>query len=295
MLPHDWSMASLLDSEETLMTLRRNNSTIRLYRPKVGQLIGMSEWSDYTSRGLSLWGRLRVIGIDKDTVTVKHAPHPMDASFDDASQITIPLYTVQLPIGWEPRYTIYRKPEETEKVLGWFARGIVCRQSHNMSSSMPMAFQPLTDGILPGSPHWQFPEDTDVIMPEDCARLFRVVSVEKEEITSATLGYPADPNCQTCHGSGRRTVEELAILRKETLAQTWDLVNRGEITLEDLTSVDFRCHCHYGALGRMGRTKRAKLFKEMRADGWDVHYVPYAGGFWERTRETIVHDYTEAL
>lgn len=286
------------------MTLRRNNSTIRLYRPKVGQLIGMSEWSDYTSRGLSLWGRLRVIGIDKDTVTVKHAPHPMDASFDDASQITIPLYTVQLPIGWEPGYTIYCKPEETEKVLGWFARGIVCRQSHNMSSSMPMAFQPLTDGVLPGSPHWQFPEDTDVIMPEDCARLFRVVSVEKEEITSATLGYPADPTCTSCSGTGRRTIAQLAEVCKETVETTWTLIDNGTIqNLEDVQTVSnvhsafdtFRCHCHYGALGRMGRTKRAKLFKEMRADGWDVHYVPYAGGFWERTRETIVHDYTEAL
>jgi hypothetical protein len=260
----------------------------------------MSEWSDYTSRGISPWERLRVIGIDKDTVTVKHAPHPMNASFDDTSQITIPLYTVQLPIGWESRYTIYCKPEETEKVLEWFARGIVCRQSHNRSSSMPMAFQPLTDGVLPGSQHWQYPEDTDVIMSQDCARLFRVVSVEKEEITSATLGYPADPNCKKCQGTGKRTIAQLSEIRNETVEQTWELIDAGKIPLDVLTHVahhsafeTFTCHCHYGALGRMGRTKRAKLFKDMRAAGWVVHYVPYAGGFWERTRETIVHDYTE--
>jgi hypothetical protein len=275
------------------MTLR-NDSTIRQYRPKVGQLISMGQWTDYTSRGLSPWGRLRVIGIDKDTVTVRYAPHPMDASCDDQSQITIPLYTVQPSIGWEPRYTIHCKPEQVETVKSWFARGIVCRQSHNMSSSMPMAFQPLTDGVLPGSPHWQFPEDTDVIMPEDCARLFRIVSVEQEEITSAVLGYPADPNCHRCKGTGRRTVAELAIVRKSTLAQTWDDINTGKIPLDDLTSTDFRCHCaQYGAMTRMGRTKRAKLIKQMRADGWQVEYRPYAGGYWERRRETIVHDWTE--
>jgi hypothetical protein len=224
------------------MTLsRRNDSKIRQYRPKVGQLIGMSEFSDYTSRGMSPWGRLRVIGIDQDTVTVRHAPHPMDATCDDPSQITIPLYVVRVPVGWEPKYTIHCKPEQAETIIkDWFARGIVVRQSHDMSGGMSTAFQPLTNGTLPGSPHWQFPEDTDVIMPEDCARLFKVVAVEREEITSATLGYPADPNC---------------------------------------------------TLSRMGRTKRAKLFKTMRADGWEVQYVPYAGGYWERTRKTLVHDW----
>lgn len=272
------------------MTLR-NDSTIRQYRPRVGSLCQMALFSDYTSRGLSPWGRLRVIGIDKDTVTVRHAPHPMDASCDDPSELTIPLYTVQPPIGWEPRYTIHCKPEQVETVKSWFAHGIVCRQSHNMSSSMPMAFQPLTDGVLPGSPHWQFPEDTDVILAENCARLFRIVQVEQEEITSATLGYPADPNCQSCAGTGRRTIAQLAEIRKETLATTFDLINHGKIPLEDMTPTDFRCHCHYGALGRMGRTKRAKLFKQMRADGWEVSYMPYAGGYWIRTRETLIQDW----
>lgn len=274
------------------MTLtERNNSTIRQYRPKIGQLITMSLFSDYTTRGLSPWGRLRVIGIDKDTVTVRHAPHPMDSTCDDPSHLTIPLYVVRPPVGWEPRYTIHCKPEQTETIIkDWFSRGIVVRQSHYLSGSMPTAFQPLTNGIPPNSPHWQFPEDTDVIMPEDCARLFKVVAVESEEITSATLGFPADMACNHCHGTGRRTVAELATIRKETLAQTWNLINTGKIPLEDLTSTDFRCHCHYGALTRMGRTKRAKLFKEMHAQGWKVRY---AGGYWIRTRETLVHDYAE--
>jgi len=94
-----------------------------------------------------------------------------------------------------------------------------------------------------------------------------------------------------CQGTGRRTIAQLALVRKETLATTFDLINKGQITLEDMTSTDFRCHCHYGALGRMGRSKRAKLFQQMRADGWQVEYQPYAGGFWQRRRETIVYDW----
>lgn len=278
------------------MTLsRRNDSLIRQYRPQLGTLCKMSEWSDYTSRGLSPWGMLRVIGIDRDTVTVRHAPNPMDAACDDQNPLTIPLYCIAMPIGWEPRYTIHCKPEETTKVLGWFARGIVVRQSHNMSGTLPKAFQPLGDnGNLPSATHWQFPEDTDVISPEDCARLIRVVSVEREEITSATLGYPADSTCHLCNGTGRRTVADLALIRKETLAQTWDAVNTGKITLDGPTSTDFRCHCHYGALDRLGRTKRAHLFKQMAADGWHVEYIRYGGGYWERTRETVVHEWEMA-
>lgn len=285
------------------MTLgKRNDSTIRQYRPTIGQLISMSQFSDYTSRGLSPWGRLRVIGIDASTVTVHHAPHPADPTCDDPSPITIPLYTVQFPIGWEPRYTIHCKPEQSQTVINeWFKRGIVVRQSHDMSGSMPTAFQPLVSGQLPRSPHWQFPENTDVILPDDCPRLFRVVEVQQEEITSEVLGYPADPNCTSCSGTGRRTIAQLAEVRNETVEQTWGLINAGKIPLDDLTHISpvhsafdtFRCHCHYGAMARMGRAKRAKLIKQMRADGWEVEYRPYAGGFWERRKETLVHDWAE--
>jgi len=287
------------------MTLKRNDSTIRQYRPAVGTKIKLSEFSQYgivakqhPEDSLSVWSWFVVRATKEFSVDAEHYN-----AGNTGIVYALPLEWIDPPIGWEPRYTIYCKPEQAQTIVrDWFARGIVVRQSHDMSGSMPKAFQPMTDGILPGSPHWQYPEYPDVIMPEDCARLFRVVSVEKEEITSVTLGYPADPTCTSCSGTGRRTIAQLAEVRKETVETTWALIDNGTIqNLEDVQTVSnvhsafdtFRCHCHYGALGRMGRTKRAKLFKEMRAAGWDVHYVPYAGGFWERTRETIVHDWTE--
>lgn len=253
---------------------RLNNSPIRQYRPKLGTLVTMAEFADYTSRGLSPWGRLRVIGIDAELVTVQHAPSPLDVT-KDTEQFTIPLERVQTPIGWEPRYTIYCKPEELDKALGWFARGLVVRQSHNMSGSMPTVFQPLSDdGTVPATPHWQFPEDTDTLTAEECKRLVRVVKVEREEVTSATLGYPPVSDCGHCHGTGRRTVTELASIRHDN-------------------PDTFRCHCHSDALGRMGRSKRARLFKSWESQGWTVTYQRFAGGYWERTRETVVRDWSE--
>lgn len=44
----------------------------------------------------------------------------------------------------------------------------------------------------------------------------------------------------------------------------------------------------------MGRSKRAKLIKQWELEGWSTRYVPYAGGFWERQRETIVRDWEAA-
>ena len=289
------------------MTLtQRNDSPIRQYRPPVGKLIKMSQWADYTARGLSPWSYLRVLGIDRDTVTVRHAPNPTVPA-EDGEQFTIPLYTVDAPVGWEPRYTIHAKPEQAKVIVkDWFSRGIVVRQSHDMSGSMPKAFQPLTSGAVPGSPHWQFCEDTDVITAEDCPKLFRVIAVTEEEITSATLGYPADKDCKHCQGTGRRSVTELATIRHEAIEVTRARIvsnedyakletteREGKIPIEDYRahSDTFRCHCHYGALGRLGRTKRGKLFSQMRADGWEVKYFPYAGGYWRRWRETIVHDW----
>jgi hypothetical protein len=281
------------------MTLSRlNNSPIRQYKPTKGTRITLAEFQHYgivaqqhPEHNLSVWSNFTVHYITEDSVYVEH----YNAGNTGVCYF-VPLVWISIPIGWHPRYTIHCKAEQAQTIINdWFTRGIVVRQSHDMSGSMPTAFQPLTDDALPSSPHWQFPEDTDVIPAEDCARVFRVVAVEQEEITSAVLGYPADPNCHMCKGTGRRTVAELAIVRQETLAQTWDGINTGKIPLDNLTSTDFRCHCaQYGAMTRMGRTKRAKLVKRMRADGWKVAYRPYAGGYWERSRETVVHDRQES-
>jgi len=229
------------------------------------------------------------MGIDRDTVTVKHAPHPMDATCDDPSPITIPMYTVQVPIGWQPRYTIHCKPEKTNEVLGWFARGIVVRQSHNLSGSMPTAFQPLTNGNIPSASHWQFPEDTDVVLAEECAKVFKVVAVEEQEITSEVLGFPPDATCNRCKGTGRDTVARVAEVRGVAV----ESLDVASLHVDDYQEIDgsFRCTCHYGALTRMGRSKRAKLFKEMEGKGWEIEHVKHLGGFWIRRRETLVKDW----
>ena len=205
---------------------------LRKYIPKVGAKVKLREWSDYTSHNLHVWAWFDVLRVNEDgTIVLQH-----DNAGEKLEVVTVPSETIAAPIGWEPRYTIYCKPEQAEKIVNeWFARGIVVRQSHNLSGSMPTAFQPADNSA---QPHWQFPEVTDSIPPELCPQLFRVVSVVTEEINS--YSNPEHPD-----------------------------------------------------LRAMGRTKRGKAIQAMRADGWSVRYVPYAGGFWERQRETVVHDWEE--
>lgn len=211
----------------TIMTL-----ILRKYIPKVGAKVKLREWQDYTSRNLHVWAWFEVLRVNSDgTAVLQH-----DNAGEKLEIVTLPCETIAAPIGWEPRYTIYCKPEQAETIVSnWFTRGIVVRQSHDMGSHMPQVFQPADNA---GQPSWQFPEVTDSIPASECARLFRVVSVVTQEIN-----HYSDP------------------------------------TLPDLRA--------------MGRTKRGKAIKAMRADGWSVRYVPYAGGFWERQRETVVHEWEE--
>jgi hypothetical protein len=282
------------------MTL--NNSPVRQYVPAIGSRVKLALWEHYSAVqsqhpefSIATWGWLTVRDIIADNAHVEYYN-----AGDTGIFFSIPLACITPPIGWQPRYTIHCKPEKVSEVMSWFARGIAVRQSHDMSGSMPTAFQPLTDGKVPDSPHWQFPETTDIIPASDCPRLIRVVQVEREEITNATLGYPPDPNCTRCAGTGRRTIAQLAEARNETVERTWTLIDSGAIANLDNLITDghhsafdtFRCHCtQYGALSRMGRTKRAKLLKVMQSDGWTVEYKPYAGGYWERTRFTTVKDW----
>jgi hypothetical protein len=256
----------------------------RQYIPRDGQKVKMREWGDYTSRGIQVWAWLRVVATVEQTVSfeVLNGDQPTN-HFSSC-----PIEAIQAPLGWESVYTIYCKPDLAQTIVSyWFTRGIVVRANHDMGSGAGSAFQPMDNS---GQPHWKYPEVSDAIPPELCKEVFRVVAVEQEEITSATLGYPAQPDCTHCKGTGRRTIAELASIRGETAEKTRELIASGAITIDDMRDDSFRCHCHYGALGRMGRTRRAKLFKEMRKDGWEVKYVPYAGGFWERRRETVIHE-----
>ena len=264
----------------------------RQYRPATGSLVRLKEYQDYTSRNINVWAWFKVldVNIDANSACLQHS---------NAGQlleiITVPLARIAPPIGWEPRYEIFCKPEETNKVLEWFNRGIVVRANHCIGNSAGSTFQPADNA---GVPHWKYPSVTDVISPEDCPKLFRVIEVIEEEITSQTIDFPPVSDCPMCKGIGRRTIAELANVRNETVEQLWSLIDAGSVTLEDLTrnatensAETFRCTCHYGAFRRLGRSKRAKLIKEMKSNGWTVTYVPYAGGFWTRRKETVIHEW----
>ena len=268
----------------------------RQYIPATGTRCKLRTWSDYVKIVGNCnwqWFTVREVRMETECATLEHYN-----AGNTGEMYSVPLNMIEPPIGWQSRYTIYCEPDKAHTVVtDWFSRGIVVRQSHDMSGSMPTAFQPLTDNVTPQSPHWQFPEATDVIPTSQCAAVFSVVAVEREEITSATIGYPADPNCKHCGGKGRRTVGELATVRNEPVSVTRELIDKGTIPVDDFQHMvdvatpndSFRCHCHYGAVSHMGRSKRAKLFKTMIADGWTIRHVRYGGGYWERIRETIVH------
>lgn len=259
----------------------------RQYIPKVGSTFKMRLFEDYTSRGIHVWAHLKTVAVTGETVSFQ----VLNGSEPTNNFSACPLSAVNPPIGWEARYTIYCKPEQAEKIISnWFARGIVVRANHCIGDPAGSVFQPLDNA---STPHWKYPECTDVIQAEDCPKLFRVVSVQSEEITSETLGYPADPTCTHCQGMGRRSLAELSSIRKETIEKTRALLNDGTINLDGgLDTLDtFRCHCHFGALSRMPKKDRTKLFKTMQAEGWQTEYVPYAGGFWTRRKETIVHNW----
>lgn len=259
----------------------------RQYIPRVDSTFKMREFTDYTSRGVNVWAHLKCIAVIGDTVSFQ----VLDGNKETNVFSACPLSAVNPPIGWESRYTIYCSTEQAEKIISnWFARGIMVRANHCIGDSAGSVFQPLDNS---GTPHWKYPECTDVILADECAKLFRIVAVTEEEITSATLGYPTDPKCSHCQGTGRRSLADLANIRKETIEDTRALLQNGTINIDGgLDAADaFRCHCHFGALSRLPKKDRTKLFKTMQADGWQIEYVPYAGGFWTRRKETVIHNW----
>ena len=267
----------------------------RQYVPAIGARVKLRAWEDYAkvTGKLCNWGwfTVREIRAETDCATIERYN-----AGDTVEFYTAHLSQIAAPIGWAPRYTIHCEPEEVDKVLGWFARGIVVRQSHNMSGSMPTAFQPMDNSA---APHWQFPEVTDAVPAADCKKVFRVIKAEREDVYDVYLVPQAD--CAHCHGTGRRTLAKLAEIRKETIEELkrkmaipFDQYRVNDsIHLDDYRPADetFECQCQRGGFRTLGRSKRAKVIKEWAADGWETHYIPYAGGLWERTRETIVQDW----
>jgi hypothetical protein len=265
----------------------------RQYIPAIGRRVTLQLFADYHQYlpTLTAWSHLTVRAVDGDIVTVEHYN-----AKDTGEFFTVPLAAIAPPIGWAPQYTIHVKPDQVDKVLGWFARGIVVRQSHDMSGSMPTAFQPMDNST---QPHWQFCEITDAVPAEDCRKVFRVAKIETEDIYDVYL--VPQSNCKYCQGTGRRTLAELAKIRHESIAElkhkmTLPLKQYEPCEAIRLNGYDdqtetFECHCIRGNFRTLGRSKRAKLIKEWAKDGWDTHYIPYAYGTWKRTRETIVQDW----
>jgi hypothetical protein len=266
----------------------------RQYIPAIGKSIKMRLFSDYTERNVHVWSWLRVHSVNSDGVTVQ----VLNGSEPTGQILNIPLSVIAPPIGWQKRYTIHVKPEQVDTVLSWFARGIVVRQSHDMSGSMPTAFQPMDNS---NSPHWQFPETTDAVPAAECRKVFRVVKVETQDVYDVYL--VPDQNCSHCKGSGRRTLADLAVIRHESVdelkrkmlipVEPYRINESLHLNGYDAETETFECHCIRGGFRKLGRSKRAKLIKEWAKDGWETRYVPYAGGFWERTRETVVQDWDE--
>lgn len=263
--------------------------TLRQYAPPIGKSVRMRNFDDYTSRGIHVWAWLRVHSINSDGATIQ----VLNGDTPTGETLTIPLSTINPPIGWEPRYTIYCKPEIGPKVIReWFARGIVVRANHLIGDGSGSAFQPIDNA---GIPHWKYPEVTDVIDAADCAKLFRVITVERQDVYDAYRVPDAD--CAWCHGSGRDSLARVNATRTNAAMQPCDAQ-----TLDSLRQRDgwdeigqtFDCTCTRGGFRLLGRTRRAKLIREWRKDGWETHYNNYGvHGYWERVRDTILHDWAD--
>ena len=259
----------------------------RQYVPAIGARIRLRTGEDYTKiTGKPCnwsWFTVREVRPETDCATIEYYN-----AGDTGEVYTAHLSQIAPPIGWAPQYTIRAKPEDVDKVLGWFARGIVVRQSHDMGGSMPVAFQPMDNSA---APHWQFPEVTDAVDASECDKVFRVVKIEREDVYDIYL--VPDASCKYCHGTGRRHLQTIADVRKVTLT---DVLTDSEL-LARLKGYDqqtnlFACLCIRGGFRLLGRSKRAKLIKEWTLQGWDTHYCNYGEhSFWERTRETIVKDW----
>lgn len=256
----------------------------RKYIPAIGKLVKLKSWDDYRALELQCnWDWFTVREHRSASIVLLELYNGGDTGmFFDC-----PLHRIAEPVGWEPRYTITVGPDKVDTVLSWFKRGMVARLSHNLNPHyMPMVWQPLDNSAQPG---WQFPEVTDVIQPEDCAKLIKLVKIEDEEIN-----FVPDPDCKWCAGTGRRNIASLMSARGEDYETVHRAIIDGRIQIEqyDEKAATYRCPCHPAGFRSLGRTKRAKLVKAWEADGWKVSYAGVgANGYWHRTRETVVHDW----
>lgn len=258
----------------------------RQYVPAVGKSVKMRQWPDYTSRNIIVWAWLRVKAINSNGAVVQ----VLNGTEPTGEVLTIPLETIAPPIGWKSQYTIYCKPDKIDSVLSWFARGIVVRQSHDISGSMPTAFQPMDNS---DQPHWQFCEVTDAVPAAECSRVFRVVRIETENIYDVYL--VPDKECSHCHGTGHDSIARVNAYRAERGMEPCDpetISHLGSRQGWDASTQTFDCMCLRGGFSNLGRSKRAKLIKEWTLQGWSTEYHNHGEhSWWDRTRETVVQDW----
>jgi hypothetical protein len=108
------------------------------------------------------------------------------------------------------RMLIY--PTDVDNVRSWFAtrQGCVVWTNKEIGYSRPDLMTPKLqeDGSETRPPHWAYVGHPDPIKPEEIGiRTEKQIPLPKE-------WFPA---CERCQGSGRRSLKELADIRKETI------------------------------------------------------------------------------
>lgn len=152
----------------------------RQFVPTVGNTVKLRLWSDYTSRNIHVWAHCKVLAIYTEpyrTLSGTVDLQVMNGMQETDQIVNVPLAAIQPPIGWQPAYTIYCKPEETDKVMGWFPRGIRVKVDHAMDRLAGNAYMPAD---VDGAPTWGY-YDADVIPPDECPKVFSIVAYVHEE------------------------------------------------------------------------------------------------------------------
>jgi len=127
---------------------------------------------------------------------------------------------------------VLTKPEEIQNVREWVkaGRGLYRWTNKEIGNNRP-------DVLIPGdhdkAPHWAY-----VGQPE---------SVELDEIEIHVITPVLQPRewgveCERCKGTGKRSVAELAEIRKQTVAEVLAIVMRGDIHWKLIDEDHFECN-----------------------------------------------------
>lgn len=297
-------------------TMRAPERPVRVWAPKQGERVKLRTWDDYVSRGIGVWAWLRVEQVCMAVNTVDWTDNVdltvLDGDRDTGRAVTVPLASIQAPIGWKDRYTITVSPGKVGEVLQWFRdkRGIAVLQSHYMPSC-PTAFAPADNQ---GTRDWRFNgADKEVIPPELCDDVFRVVKLE----TWHDVSIPCA--CEYCeHGKRTResnpqligqdtqVCEHCGVIAGFSFDQPYHarsyVFGRTDGQCDRVRQAAECWVCDGLGIGRRyltsikDRKEKDKAKRELQAQGWVLRYVN-AGkhSAWVGERETVVKDWGEAV